>query len=339
VHCTHAPLAAHAVSPVDPEHSPAFVHPRHVLVAGAQIGVVPTQLSSVRHCTHLFVAGLHTVVAPVHLLLLFAVHCTHAPPAAHAARAGSFSAAHSSSAPQASHLSSLPQIGVLPLQFAADVHCTQALVVVSHTGVAPPHVEAVLHCAHWPSTTRHTGSAALFAAHSASSWQPEHSLLDEQIGTAPGQFALVTHPTHLFVLVSHIPPVHAAPLLAVHCTHAPPAAHRARSGSFRTAQSPSPLHPWHPPSLPHKGVVPLQSAAEPHCTHCLSARHTGSAEFFCAHCPSLAHPVHAPSTHTPFVGSVQSLLTKQLPPPPGKAHCRAWILHTRPPLQSLAFSQ
>ena len=46
---------------------------------------------------------------------------------------------------QAWHLLLLPQMGVAPLQLAADVHWTQVLVVVSHAGVAPPHDALDVH--------------------------------------------------------------------------------------------------------------------------------------------------------------------------------------------------
>jgi hypothetical protein len=92
-----------------------------VFVAVAQIGVVPEQLAFARHCTHLFAVVLHTGVAPVHLALLAAVHCTQAPLAAHAVRAGSLRPAQSPSPAQAWHFSPL-QTGVAPLQSMADMH-------------------------------------------------------------------------------------------------------------------------------------------------------------------------------------------------------------------------
>jgi len=105
----------------------------------AQTGVVPEQLVLVRHCTHLLVAVLHSAVVPAHWALFVAVHWTQAPLVAQAERAGSLRAPQSPSPAQAWHLSLLPQMGVAPLQLAAEVHWTQVFVVVSHTGVAPPH--------------------------------------------------------------------------------------------------------------------------------------------------------------------------------------------------------
>jgi hypothetical protein len=122
VHWTHAPVEAQAVCPVNPEQSAAVAHPRHVLVAVAQIGVEPEHVAFVRHCTHLLVVVLQTLSAPMHLVLFVAVHCTQAPVVAHAARAGSFKAAHSASAAQAWHFSAAPQTGVVPEQVAAEVH-------------------------------------------------------------------------------------------------------------------------------------------------------------------------------------------------------------------------
>ena len=79
----------------------AVVQPRQVLVAVAQMGVLPEQLVLVRHCTHLLLEVLHRAVVPVHSVLFEAVHWTQAPLAAHAERAGSLSALQSPSPAQA----------------------------------------------------------------------------------------------------------------------------------------------------------------------------------------------------------------------------------------------
>ena len=79
----------------------AALQPRQVFVAVAQTGVAPEQLVLARHCTHLFVAVLHTAVVPLHWVLFEAVHWTQAPLAAHAERAGSLSALQSPSPAQA----------------------------------------------------------------------------------------------------------------------------------------------------------------------------------------------------------------------------------------------
>jgi hypothetical protein len=246
VHCTQAPLLAQAVWPAKPAQSPAAPQPRHVFVAVVQMGVVPEQVALVRHWTHLLVVVLQTEVLPVHLVLLLAVHWTQAPPAAHATRFASFNPAQSLSPAQAWHLSLLPHIGVVPLQLAAEVHWTQVLVVVSQAGVAPAHDVATVvavHWTHWPSA-RHAGRAALLAWHCKSAVQAMHVLEDEQMGAATGQVVLATHPTQVFVPVSHtgVVPVHLALLVAVHGTQAPVAEHATRLGSLKPVQSISAVH-------------------------------------------------------------------------------------------------
>jgi hypothetical protein len=144
VHWTQEPLAAHAVWPANPEQSLALAQARHVFVAVAQIGFVPEQVAFVRHCTQALVVVLQTAVVPVHLVAFVAVHWTHAPVVAQAVRAGSLRVAHSVSAAHAWHFSAVPQSGVVPAQFAEDVHCTQVFVVVSQAGVPPMHVAAVV---------------------------------------------------------------------------------------------------------------------------------------------------------------------------------------------------
>ena len=148
VHCTQLPDEAQAVCPVNEEQSLAAVQPRQVLVEVAQMGDVPEQVLFVRHCTHLFVVVLQTVVVPVHFVLLVAVHWTQAPVVTQATRVGSFKAAHSVSAAHAWHFSLVPQIGVAPEQYAAEVHWTQLFVVVSQAGVVPVHFVAFV-AVHW----------------------------------------------------------------------------------------------------------------------------------------------------------------------------------------------
>ena len=245
MHCTQDPLLAHAVWPAKLAQSPAAVQPRQVFVAVAQMGLVPEQVALVRHCTHLFAVVLQTEVLPVHFELLVAVHWTQAPLAAHAALFASLSPAQSLSAAQAWHLSLLPQMGATPLQLAAEVHWTQMLVLVSQAGVAPVHEAAAVavHCTHWPSA-RQAGRAAFLDWHCKSAVQAVHVLADEQIGEMTGQVVLATHPTQVFVPLSHtgVVPVHLAPLVAVHRTQAPLAAQADRLGSLKPAQSPSAPH-------------------------------------------------------------------------------------------------
>lgn len=121
-----------------------------MFVAVAQMGVAPEHVVFVRHWTHLLVVALQTDVVPVHLVLFELVHCTHAPPVAHAARAGSFSPTQSASPAHPWHFSLVPQTGVAPVQFAEVVQPTQVFVVVSQAGVAPVHdvLVVAVHCTH-----------------------------------------------------------------------------------------------------------------------------------------------------------------------------------------------
>jgi hypothetical protein len=187
VHWTHAPVAAHAVRPAKAEQSLAPAQPRQVFVAVAQLGLVPEQVAFVRHCTHALVVVLQTLVVPVHLVELVAVHCTQAPVVAQAARAGSFKTAHSVSPAHAWHFSVDPQIGFAPEQVAADVHSTHEFVVVSHAGAAPAHAVAAVvavHCTHWPSA-RHAGKATFFVWHCRSTEQATQTFFVlSQIGAA-----------------------------------------------------------------------------------------------------------------------------------------------------------
>jgi hypothetical protein len=157
----------------------------------------------------LLLAVLHTVVVPVHLLLLVAVHCTQAPLAAHATWAGSFRPAQSGSVAHAWHFSLVPQIGVAPVQLAEVMHWTQVLVVRSQAGVAPMHdaldVVAV-HCTHWPSE-RHAARAVFFVWHCKSAAHATQVfLVVSQIGAAGAvQWLLAVQATHLPVCESQTP--------------------------------------------------------------------------------------------------------------------------------------
>jgi hypothetical protein len=209
VHWTQAPLVAQAVCPANVEQSLAFVQPRQVLVAVAQIGVEPEQVALVRHCTHVLLVTLQTVVVPPHLMAFVAVHCTQAPPAAHATRAGSFRPAQSGSVAQAWHFSLVPQIGIAPVQLAEVMHWTQVLVVTSQAVVVPTQdVLAVVavHCTHCPSE-RHAARVVFFIWHCKSTAQPTQMfLVVSQIGAAGvGQWLLAMQPTHLPVSESQTP--------------------------------------------------------------------------------------------------------------------------------------
>jgi len=83
VHCTQAPVAAHAGCVRSAAlHWAAVLHAAQVSAEVLQMGVVPEQLALVKHCTHLFVAPSQTGVIPEQVLL--SVHCTQAPVVAHA---------------------------------------------------------------------------------------------------------------------------------------------------------------------------------------------------------------------------------------------------------------
>jgi hypothetical protein len=62
------------VCPAKLAQSLPTAQPRQVFVAVAQMGAVPAQVAFVRHCTHLLLVVLQTVVVPVHFVMLVAVH-------------------------------------------------------------------------------------------------------------------------------------------------------------------------------------------------------------------------------------------------------------------------
>jgi hypothetical protein len=111
--------------------------------------------------------------------------------------------------------------------------------------------------------------------------QPRQVLVEvAQMGVAPEQLVLARHCTHLLVAVLHtaVVPPHWALFAAVHWTQAPLAAHAERAGSLRAPHSLSPAQAWHLLLLPHRGVAPLQLAAEVHWTQVFVAvSHTGVA--------------------------------------------------------------
>jgi hypothetical protein len=83
VHCTQAPVAAHAGCVRSAAlHWAAVLHAAQVSAEVLQMGVVPEQLVLLRHCTHLFVALSQTGVVPEQVEL--SVHCTQAPVVEHA---------------------------------------------------------------------------------------------------------------------------------------------------------------------------------------------------------------------------------------------------------------
>jgi hypothetical protein len=88
VHCTHAPVLAHAGwATSTATHCAAAVHPLHACVAVLQMGVAPEQVALFRHWTHLLVLVSQTGVMPEQVEL--SVHCTQALAAEQAGLVGS----------------------------------------------------------------------------------------------------------------------------------------------------------------------------------------------------------------------------------------------------------
>jgi hypothetical protein len=333
VHCTQAPLAQapraasfsvpHSESPAQPLHLSSLPHR----------GVGFAQFAADVHCTQLLVLGSQAGVLPVHFAEFASVHWTHAPLDAQAKRSGSFKSTHSDSLPQAWHLSLVPQIGVAPEQFAADVHCTQRLSLASHTGVAPVHAVpfVAVQSTHAPPGAQAPRAASAKPAQSVSAAHAWHLSLVPQMGVAPAQLAAVVHCTQAFTLASQtgVPPVHLVAFVAVHCTQAPLIAHATRAGSPNPAHSVSLAHAWHfsvsaqigvaPEQLAadvhctqrlvlrsHAGVAPEHEAPAVHCTHRPSARHAPAARSFAWHCWSVEHPTQEPFMQNDFAGSAHS---------------------------------
>jgi hypothetical protein len=320
VHCTQAPVVAHAVRPENAEQSAVPVQPRHVFVAVAQIGFAPEQAAFVRHSTHAFVVVLQTLVAPVHLVALVAVHCTQAPVVAQAARAGSFKTAHSVSPTQAWHFSVVPQIGVAPEQVAAEVHCTQVFVVVSHAGVAPVHaVVAVVavHCTHWPSA-RQAGSATFFVWHCRSA----------------------EHATQMFFVLSQIGAAAVVHWLsAVHATHLPDVESQTAVGAAH-ALAPADWQPTHTLPTQNALVGSVQSPLTPQVPAASMPRTSGPGRPSPA--LSTAPPSNAPTSVTSGASASPSATT--IGPSAGveasgETQVARTTSHVRPPVQSAFFSQ
>lgn len=118
---TQTPAAEHMVR----VGSASATHWAEVLQAvqapAAQMGALAGQVAPVRHCTHLLVVVSQSGVAPEQVEL--SMHCTHAPAAEQATRAGSARAAHWAAAVQAVHLPAAEQIGATALQLALVLHC------------------------------------------------------------------------------------------------------------------------------------------------------------------------------------------------------------------------
>jgi len=137
-----------------------------------------------------------------------------------ATRVGSFKAAHSVSAAHAWHFSMVPQIGVAPEQYAAEVHWTQLFVVVSQAGVVPVHFVAFV-AVHWtqaPLAAQEARAGSFNPVQSVSTAHAWHLSVAPQMGVAPEQLVAATHWTQVLVLVSQaeVVPVQEALDVAVH---------------------------------------------------------------------------------------------------------------------------
>lgn len=215
VHCTHAPVDAHAG--VAPEQSESAPHARHARVVASHTGVAPAQSAFVLQPTHTFVAALQTAAAPLHAVAFEAVHCTHAPEVMPHAGVVSL-ATHWASAEQR------PQVCVEALQTGLDtgqsasrLQATQTLAAVSHTGVEPEQALALEaeHCPHAP-LARHAG---VEPPHSVSPEQPrQRCVATLQMGVAPEHWRSLTQTTQRLATASQtgVAPVQAAALVAVH---------------------------------------------------------------------------------------------------------------------------
>jgi hypothetical protein len=143
VHCTHAPLVAHATrtESLSPAQSVSAAHAWHFSLV-PQIGVAPEQSAAVVHPTQVLVVVSHAGVAPVHeVLTVVAVHCTHCPSDRQAGRAA-FLVWHCKSAAQAAQtFLVVSQTGA-----AAEAHWRLAVqpthlpLVVSQTPVGAVHM-------------------------------------------------------------------------------------------------------------------------------------------------------------------------------------------------------
>ena len=103
------------------------------------------------------------------------------------------------------------QMGVPAEQPSLVRHATHLFVVVSQTGVVPEQVLLSVHATHCPAfvpVLAQAGAVLFLAAHWLAVVQAVHTS-PAQMGVLAGQVALVTHCTHLFVVVSHtgvVPP-------------------------------------------------------------------------------------------------------------------------------------
>jgi hypothetical protein len=122
-----------------------FVHGEHFL--RIQMGVAPAQPALLKHSWQVLVAVSHTGDVPSQSV--FAMHWTHVPLPAQAARNGSARAAHCGEVVQAVHFL-LVQMGIAPPQVVLVRHSTQRLVDGSQTAAVPLQSALLAHWAHAP---------------------------------------------------------------------------------------------------------------------------------------------------------------------------------------------
>jgi hypothetical protein len=138
--------------------------------------------------------------------------------------------------------------------------------------VLPPQAVSFVaeHCTHRPAT--HAGAApSVQGSDVPEPRSPLHvrqtALVASQIGVATGHCALLIHP-HVFVVVLHagVVPVHAVPLLAEHCAHAPVPRQAGADDDGQACAVPEPLSPSHAShrlaARSHTGAVRGQLALE-----------------------------------------------------------------------------
>jgi len=166
--------------------------------------------------------------------------------------------------------------GVGTAQSALVRQATQVLDTVSHLGVAMLVQSAsTAQSTHDPAfipVVSQAGPAGLFVQ-SALVWQARQVwLVVSHVGVAPLQSVLNSQATHVPLGKSQtdVPPMHAEPLVAEHCPHAPQTSH----AGVAPPQFASDAHAWQVPPL-HTGVSPPQSAALRHCTQMFVAVQRG----------------------------------------------------------------
>ena len=178
----------------------------------------PVHCAFVLHWTHRLAVVSQTGFWFLQSVALEPEHSTHAPSFAPAVKqAGAIAVVHAAgvAAPRSpSHFTHVPaalQIGVVPLHWALEPHCTQVWLVSLHAGVAPTHStgSCVVHATHLPVSgpaKTHAGLAAdLQAAGVPERRSPSQATQAPalQLGVAPPHAASVKHATHVFVAGSH----------------------------------------------------------------------------------------------------------------------------------------